>query len=429
MKNRRTEEQKNRRTEEQKNSSQGSINVKHQTIFEGDNLPILRGINSNSIDLIYLDPPFNSNANYAAPIGSQAAGAAFKDTWTLKDVDETEHGLLAETHPALYKVIHAARESYDKSMMSYLIMMSSRLLELSRILKPSGSLYLHCDSTAGHYLKVLLDALFGKKQFQNDIAWCYRRLGNSRLKRFARCHDMLLFYKMSKTATFNADAVRRPYADSSLEREGYQKTSIGQRGPLSGLCELNKKGRFPDDWWDIPILRPNARERTGHPTQKPLALLEPILKASSNPGDVVLDPFCGCATTCIAAEKLERRWIGIDISSKAAELVKDRMRKDLGLFSSTIIHRTDLPQRTDIQHLSHYKTHKHTLFGKQEGLCIGCHVSFPFRNFTIDHKTPKNKGGSDHFENLQLLCNACNSMKGTKTQAEFLALLKQQGSL
>ena len=149
------------------------MNWKDKTIFIGDNLHIMRGMNSASIDLIYLDPPFNSNRNYAAPIGSQAAGAAFKDTWTLSDIDEAEHGELAEQAPSLHTVIQAAREVHGKGMQSYLIMMSTRLLEMGRILKDTGNIYLHCDPTASHYLKLVMDAVFEKKNFRNEVVWHY----------------------------------------------------------------------------------------------------------------------------------------------------------------------------------------------------------------------------------------------------------------
>ena len=180
-------------------------------------------------------------------------------------------------------------------------------------------------------------------------------------------------------------------------------------------------------WDDIRMVSSQAKERIGYPTQKPLALLERIIKASSNEGDVVLDPFCGCATALIASEKLERQWIGIDLSPRAKQLVRDRMERELGLFGLQVVYRDDIPRRTDIDKPPPYKTQKQTLFGIQEGICAGCKTSFPFRNFTVDHIVSQSKGGTDHIDNLQLLCNACNSMKGSKTQEEFLVALKQAG--
>ena len=394
-------------------------NWANQTIWTGDNLPIMRGMNSASVDLIYLDPPFNSNHNYAAPVGSKAAGAAFKDTWTLRDVDVEWINLIEAKHPALYRVLLAAMTDSDKG---YLVYMAARLLEMKRLLKASGSIYLHCDTTMGHYLKLLMDSMFGRASFRNDVAWCYRRMSDKRLKRFARCHDMILFYAMSKEAAFNADAVRDAYSESSRARAGYRKTSVGRIGPASGVCELNDRGRFPDDWWEIPILRPNAKERLGYPTQKPLALLDRIIKASSNPGDVVFDPFCGCATALVAADRLQREWVGIDISSKAADLVKERLRDDAPsgpedqteklLFN--IVHRTDIPQRTDLGRIPRYDDarNKRYLYGEQGGYCQGCKEHFRSQNLEIDHIVPRSKGGPDYIENLQLLCGHCNRVKG-----------------
>ena len=161
-----------------------SPNFKNRTLWTGDNLDILRGLNSETVDLIYLDPPFNSNRNYAAPVGSKAAGAAFKDTWTLSDVDLAWHGEIAEANPALYRVIDAAREAHGRGMQSYLIMMAVRLLEMKRLLKPTGSVYLHCDDTASHYLKILMDAIFGQGKFRNMLIW-----NRTRGKGFAGRHN------------------------------------------------------------------------------------------------------------------------------------------------------------------------------------------------------------------------------------------------
>ena len=201
----------------------------------------------------------------------------------------------------------------------------------------------------------------------------------------------------------------------------------GEPGPNDVVYEVS--GQALDTVWDIkPVDPKDKRERIGYPTQKPLALLERIIQASSNKGDMILDPFAGCATACVAAERLHRQWVGIDLSQKAADLVQVRIRKEIDLFHNfEPIRRSDIPRRTDLGELPSYRTYKHQLFGKQEGRCGGCREVFPFRNFTVDHVVPQSKGGSDHLDNLQLLCGACNSTKGAETQAELLVKLKDQG--
>ncbi|MCY4624785.1 MAG: DNA methyltransferase [Chloroflexi bacterium] len=448
-----------------------TANFTNRTLWTGDNLDIMRGLNSESVDLIYLDPPFNSNQEYSAPIGSEAAGAAFKDTWTLNDVDLAWHGLIAEEHPGLYRIIDAAGAAHGKGMKSYLIMMGVRLLEIHRVLKVAGAVYLHCDDTASHYLKMLMDSVFGDGNFKNEISW-QRFNFHADAKRFGRVCDRILFYTKSQAHNFNR--LRVPFSEQYVSSKFTHQDPNGRRfrldnlnppagrGPVYEFHGVTKAWRFTeekmlalesegriytqsrvpqlkrfldeldgqavhDNWHDIPPINSRAKERTGYPTQKPLALLERIIKASSNEGDVVLDPFCGCATALIAAEKLERQWVGIDISPAAKRLVKSRMERELGLFGMQAIYRDDIPQRTDMGKLPSPQTHKHTLYGVQEGVCIGCKIMFPFKNMTIDHIVPQSKGGSDHIENLQLLCGACNSMKGTKSQAEFLAALAQAG--
>lgn len=165
-------------------------NWRNRTLWTGDNLPILRGMNAASVDLIYLDPPFNSNADYAAPIGSRAAGAEFSDTWTLSDVDAEWINLIEAKHPRVYRVLLAAMTDGDKSYLAY---MAARLLELRRVLKPAGSIYVHCDPTMSPYLRLLMDAIFGRRNFQNEVIWSYRRWP-AKQKRFQRMHDVLLFY-------------------------------------------------------------------------------------------------------------------------------------------------------------------------------------------------------------------------------------------
>ena len=403
-------------------------NWSNRTIWTGDNLAVMRGMNSESVDLIYLDPPFNSNRDYAAPIGSKAAGAAFKDTWTLDDVDVAWHGEIAEQNPAVYAVIDAAGIAHGKGMKSYLIMMAVRLLEMRRLLKPTGSLYLHCDPTAGHYLKTLMDSVFGAGRFQNEIIWHYRRW-TGKATRFQRLHDLIYFYSKSDDHCFNQLYTEYTKGSKQRKEQGVlHRFKAGESPHLVSDGEVSKKGVPENDVWQIPFVAPSAKERVGYPTQKPLALLDRIIKASSNAGDVVLDPFAGCATACVSAETLGRQWVGIDLSELAAKLVKTRLREAFKMFYE-VHHRDDVPKRTDMGTLPSYRTHRHQLFGKQEGRCGGCRVAFPFRNFTIDHVIPQSQGGSDHFDNLQLLCGACNSVKGNRPHAALLATLKERGIL
>jgi len=346
------------------------MNVENRTIFEGDNLHILRGLDSETIDLIYLDPPFNSNRTYEAPIGSEAAGAAFKDAWTLSDLDNAWHGELAEHEPALYSAISAAEFSHSKGMKAYLIMMGIRMLEMWRVLKPKGTIYLHCDPTASHYLKTMMDAVFGKENLRNEIVWCYRGGGVPKSD-FSRKHDIILRYSKTKDVTFNVDDIRIPYSQESQERLRYRAKSFRGNRTYDNY-DMNEKGKHPEDWWVMQPIMPSSKERTGYPTQKPLLLLERIIKASTNPGDIVLDPFCGCATTCIAAESLQRQWIGIDLSPKAVELVKMRLERDLsmtedtGLLGDKVIHRMDIPAREVPDEPR--QIHAETLFGTQSGI-------------------------------------------------------------
>ena len=380
----------------------------------------MRGMNAECVDLIYLDPPFNSNRTYEAPIGSKAAGAAFKDAWTLDDVDVHEHGELADRNPAAYSVIEAARQAHGKGMQSYLVMMAVRLLEMRRVLKPTGSLYLHCDPTASHYLKLLLDAVFGRGNFQNEIIWCYRKW-TRRATRFPGAHDVILLYSRDEKPTFHAQYIG--VSEGTKRRwKGQRQDSVFVEGVRFQVA-TDQISRTPcPDWWELSIINPNAKERTGYPTQKPLALLDRIIQASSNPGDLILDPFCGCATTLVAARRLGRQWAGIDLSSLAIKLVNERIAADLPLWGGATA--LDAPPvRTDLGDVSNYRTHRHRLYGEQEGVCPGCDTHFPFRVMDVDHVLPRSRGGTDHADNLQLLCSGCNRSKGGRTMAEWRASL------
>ena len=445
------------------------INWQNKSVFTGDNLPIMRGMNSESVDLIYLDPPFNSKSNYAAPIGSKAAGAEFKDTWTLSDLDIAWLDLIETRHSALNRVIQAAMTKSDKS---YLVYMAIRLLEMKRILKDSGSIYLHCDPTMSHYLKLLMDCNFGKDNFRNEIIW-KRTTAHSDSKTLGSVHDVILHY--TQTDAFTRNKLYMPYSEDYIKQRykhldedgrrwmddnltakglaggGYEYEYKGVRSlwrvPIERMIQLDQNNslhftrrggirvkRYLDQakgvplqsvWTDIVPINSQAKERTGYPTQKPLKLLERIIKASSNPSDVVFDPFCGCATTLVSADHLQRQWIGIDISSKAVELVIDRIKQDQGLFRE-IIARNDIPQRTDIEVLRLYNSldNKKHLYGQQGGHCNGCSQHFETRHLEVDHIIARSMGGTDHIENLQLLCGNCNRVKGNRGQEYLIAKLE-----
>lgn len=385
-------------------------NWANQTIWTGDCLEVMRGMNSATVDLIYLDPPFNSKTDYAAPIGSVAAGAEFKDTWTLSDLDAEWINLIEGKHPQVWRVLMAAMTPSDKSYLAY---MTPRLLEMRRVLAETGSLYLHCDPTMSHYLKLLLDAIFGPSTFRNEIVWSYRRWP-SKQPNFQRMHDIILRYSPSAKPTFNVQY--EPPSASYLKRfKGKTQVLDPDSGTRKLVVDEPTKGMPLRDVWDISIVAGSSKERVGYPTQKPLALLDRIIAVSSNAGDVVLDPFCGCATACIAAEQLGRKWAGIDISPKAAELVAMRMRDQLGLFYDGT-HRTDIPQRTDLGPLPAYncEANRKHLYGEQGGHCAGCSEHFQARHFEVDHIIAKSKGGTDHLTNLQLLCSNCNRIKGDR---------------
>ena len=462
------------------------------TVWTGDNLNILRGMNSECVDLIYLDPPFNSNRTYEAPIGSRAAGAAFKDAWTLDDVDVHEHGELADRNPAAYAVIEAAREAHGKGMMAYSIMMAVRLLEMRRILKPTGSIYLHCDPTASHYLKLLMDSIFAGGQFRSEIVW--KRTGShGGASRWGPIHDTILYYA-GKDCTWNR--CFQPYDQDYLDRyyrhedargryqivsltgpgrrpgesgapwRGVDPTAIGRHWAIprqslkfafperddldslstqerldmldqAGLIYWPPRGNVPrqkrymdenpgapiqDVVTDIRPLSHTSKEKTDYPTQKPLALLDRIIRASSNPDDLVLDPFCGCATALVAADRLQRRWAGIDLSPLAIKLVNKRIASDRGNMPWGGATALDAPpMRTDLGELPNYRTHRHRLYGTQEGICAGCEIHFPFPVMEVDHILPRSRGGTDHADNLQLLCSGCNRSKGGRTMAEWRA--------
>ena len=467
------------------------MNVKTRTRFTGDNLPVLRGIEAESVDMVYADPPFSKGREFAAPIGSKAAGAMFRDAWTLNDIDVAWSGEIRAMNPAVSAQIEASGLSAGSSLQSYLTMMAVRLIEIRRILKPSGLMFLHCDTTAGAYLRVLCDSVFGYSQCRNEIQW-KRTSAHSAARRFGSVHDRILLYSRSDSYKWNH--VYQPYDDEYIKQKYRSKDQQGERystGDLTGdglrsgesgqpwrgfdpsekgrhwaiprtfpgsenmpegshdalsyldsigRIHWSKRGGMPrfvrrlsdmpglpaqDVITDVSPINSQAKERTGYPTQKPLALLRRFIEAATKPGDLILDPFAGCATSLVAAEELGRQWIGIDVSPVAVRLVKERMQDELGLFGLNIIERSDVPRRKG----KRSRNIRELLYGKQAGNCNLCRVHFELRNMTVDHIIPRAHGGPDDDANLQLLCQACNSLKGTRTMTEAIARLRARGDL
>jgi DNA modification methylase len=257
-------------------------------VYCDDNLLRMAQLFPDSVDLVYLDPPFFSNRHYEVIWGDEAEVRSFEDRW-------------------------------EGGIYHYVEWMKERAIEIKRVLKPTGTMYLHCDWHAALYLKVMLDDIFGAGNFQNEVIWYYRGAGVSP-KRWGRRHDTLLWYSKSKSWYFNPDPVRDAYAESTQERFLHYIGNV-RGGHDFGEQKLNPLGKHPDDVWPIKIVAPSARIRLGYPTQKPEELLQRVILSSSREGDVVLDPFAGCGTTVVVAQKLKRRWIGIDISPTACNLI------------------------------------------------------------------------------------------------------------
>ncbi len=357
-------------------------------LYYGDNLMVLKEhVANESIDLVYLDPPFNSNANYNVLFkehdGAEAASQikAFEDTWRWDENAAQAYQDTVEAGEKLSETLQAFRKLVGESdMLAYLAMMAPRLRELKRVLKPSGSIYLHCDPTASHYLKLLMDAVFGAKSFRNEIVWQRTNAKGLAFTRFANNHDIILVYSRSERSVWNSQyaphdpeylekfyrhvepRTKRRYRLADLTNPNKNRPNLTyeflgvtrvwrwtkermHRAYKDGLIVQTGQGKVPqlkryldeqegnpigDAWTDILPVQAQAAERLGYPTQKPIALLERIISASSNEGAVVLDPFCGCGTTIDAAQKLGRTWVGIDITHLAVNLIRHRLRDSYG---------------------------------------------------------------------------------------------------
>ena len=478
-------------------------NWKNRTLFHNDNLEMLRGMNTGTVHLIATDPPFNKGRDFHATPDSLASGASFQDRWLWKqDVHPEWIDQMEDDWPDAWSVIQGSRDSWGDDMGAFLCFMAVRLLEMRRVLRDDGSIYLHCDTTASHYLKMLMDAIFGHGNFRNSISW-QRNDGRGKgsqhkPKQWGRNTDTLLFYAKSEAT------ILRPYkklspelvedefpkidADGRRYKTGipiFRSKSMGARPNLcyewrgfrnlhpsgwrlskkrleeeyeKGNIVIREDGKLErrkyedeydgvpvDDFWnDIPRIA-SGDESTGYPTQKPLALYERIIKASSKPGDIILDPFCGCATTCVAAELQGRQWVGMDIWDGARDVTVDRLKKegclagpdgslpDLMAIRGQIVYTTEPPSRTDdgeyaVPYLKTVRRMRKEPGPKmtraqmlerlieQEGIiCQGCYRVFDDERYLeLDHNLPRTDGGENAIRNRILLCGPCNKAKSNK---------------
>lgn len=474
-------------------------------------------MNSATVDLIYLDPPFNSNKKWQRPMDGKlqkvietvienddelfqkwidyvdkhkdSSGRVlieFNDAWKYDQEKEEQHQTtIRDRYPAGHQIIEAIGESHSLKMKAYMIFMAVRLIEMKRVLRETGAIYLHCDDTAGHYLKLLMDAIFGVEWYVSHINWQRSASKSDAKKQYGRIADHILYYA-SPSATFNPqytkhrdEYIRNAYKHDDGDGRGfyrldnmcgpggyhysYKGFSPNVRGwkcPIETMEQYDKDGliHFPknDDgsynfnrrlsfkrflstskgvvvknmWTDINALNAKQIEATGYPTQKPLALLERIIKTSSNEGDIVFDPFCGCATAIEAAYKLGRNWIGCDHSFMTVPLVRYRLQGNAKAICGYKANPQIAPTRDDVKeeaiqpdfHSKLTPSQREEIrmyyFGQQKGVCEGCGNHYDYKIFHLDHKRAKSKGGRDEKDNLQLLCGPCNSRKGAKDESE-----------
>lgn len=511
-------------------SKGGKPNWDNRTLFHHDNLAVLRGMNSESVDLIATDPPFNKSKDFHATPDSLAKGAKFQDRWSWKkDVHEEWTDQITDDYPRLMEAIESARYAHSDGMGAFMCFMAVRLLEMRRVLKPTGSIYLHCDPTASHYLKAVMDAIFGWRGFRNEIIW-RRSAAHNAADRFGPNHDVILFYAMpdyTHVVQFSPYLIGyvEEYFTKSDDRGRYREQELhgsGIRGGASGrpwrgfdptakgrhwavpsklvaalgidpdlpqhekLDALYKRGfidlnsnylaqyrqyladspgvPLQDVWAYQPytkgLLRGtddeidkdvrwipdrDKKERVGFPTQKPIGLYSRIILSSTQPGDTVCDPFAGCATTLVAAERLGRQWVGIDIWDNARKVVIERLKKD-GKLSTEVARRGEvryiktLPVRTDDalpaapflltpkkrprprlapwQKLSRKQIRKELSEAQSvtDGLvlCAGCGRELEAPFMELDHIVPRSDRGENDISNRILLCRPCNGRKSAK---------------
>ena len=433
----------------------------NRTLFLKDNLPVLRGLDSDSIDLIATDPPFNKGVPAFEGTTKAGQNVEFKDVWNWNDDVHVEWtNAIADEHPSLFNVILYANAAAGDDMGAFLCWMAVRMLEMHRVLKPTGSIYLHCDPTASHYLKAMMDAIFGRENFRNEIVWHHPKIGVASGK-FTSNTDTIFSYTKGNEYTFNSQTTGEPnelfnrwknkIVDNKLYYE--QAKTIKDSPAASKIRVLRRRlGRELEDddvvvdfsdpknekkidnVWLYPFIRGNSKESTGYPTQKPIAMYKRMIAASSNPGDIVLDPFAGCATTCVAAEQLGRRWIGIDIREEAGGAIRERLEREVNgsmAWDDIVRTPTEAPERTDDGEpaapelvLESPKPNARRISVREaremlivrDGLrCQGCGWEPQWADYLqIDRNRPKSLEGADDMDNLALLCDPCNRKKSNR---------------
>ena len=437
-------------------------NFQLSSVYMMDNLDLMRECESETVDCTYLDPPFNSKRLYQG--AGAAAPAKFKDTWSWNDAKTEWLEQLEAYRPKLFRSIWKAKD-HSGGMAGYLCFMAVRLDEMHRMLKPTGTLWLHCDPSANAYLRLLLDDIFGGRHFLNEAVWSYKKMPN-KARHFQKNHDTLFFYTKGDGYTFN-----RQYDDySPTSLRTYERAAkIGYNANLKKkmvtVWDWNKynqavqDGKLPADLsptefkptgsparavWDIPILAPSSRERTGYPTQKPEALLERIILSSTKPGDIVFDPFAGCGTALVVAQLLGRQWFGCDDDMAAEQIIRDRIARMSNqskpgqpsmAFPVNMLHTLPPPRQVTADRSGQLRDPTGHIVPKRPSdkltkpvvrakllewqaamdgtiQCPGCGIILPERHFDMDHLNPVSVGGANHISNRILLCGPCNGDKG-----------------
>ena len=478
------------------------INVPNRTMFIGDVLDALRGINSESVDLVYLNPPLTNYDRQRQGRG-HATAVYYPPAWTLEDMRPEWVDEIELRRPDVLTVINAAKVAHGDSMAGFLTFLSVRMLELERVLKPTGSIYLHCDPLTSHFPRAVMDALFGSRNFKNEITWERERAPRSRgPKRWAWAHDTLLFYTGRQGHRWNPVLKEHPpeywerYYRFEDNRGRFQLISLTGPGIRRGDQGAEWKGFDPASarrHWNVPMkalrefypdhpdldslgvidklellelaglihwpctstiprfkmyadmtpglpmtdvittvepVREHTGEHTGYPGQMPEALLEIIIKASSNPADVVLDPFCGTGTACVVAERLGRRWIGIDTLPQAGEILAGRLDRLGSRPAMTVL--TAPPKRTDLadDHNTVSPAElRELLYDRQAGRCPGCEYDLPRHLLVIDRIAHPDKGEQDGPDHLQLLCLHCRALRGRNNMDHLQLQLFRKGIL